>query len=103
MKDNNIIAIALPAHTSHRTQVLNYFIFSLFKTYLRNAFNERLMTTAGAGRNNVSTVCELVHDAYKRALKYNNIVSDFLACRLWCPKRQRPVPEVIKLAYITTT
>lgn len=86
MRVNNIIVIALPVHTSHRTQVLDHSIFSPFKTYLRNALKECVLTTAGAGRKNVYTLCELVYDAYKRALSYNNIVSGFLACGLWCPK-----------------
>ena len=101
LKRNNIFVIALPAHTSHRTQVLDYSIFSPFKTYLRNALNERVLTTSGSVRNDIYTLCELVHDAYKRAWTYNNIVSGFLACGLWCPRRKRPLPEVIKLADIT--
>ena len=101
LKKNNIVVIALPAHTSHRTQVLDYSIFSRFKTYLRNALNDRVLATAGSMRNGIYTLCELVHDAFKRALIYSNIVSGFLACGLWCPRRKRPLPEVIKLADIT--
>ena len=39
LKKNNIVVTALPAHTIYRTQVLDYSIFSPFKTYLRNALN----------------------------------------------------------------
>ena len=71
------MVVAFPAHTSHRTQGLDYSIFSPFNTYLRNALNDRVLTTAGAIRNDISTLCDLVHDAYKRALAYSNIVSGF--------------------------
>ena len=95
------MVIAFPSRNSHRTPVLDYSIFSLFKIYLRSALNDRVLTTAGSIRNNIYTLCEIVHDAYKRALSYSNIVSGFLGCRIWCPKRKRPLPEVIKLADIT--
>ena len=35
LKEQNIIAYALPAHISHRTQVLDYNVFSPLKEYLR--------------------------------------------------------------------
>lgn len=66
LKNNNIVVIALPAHTSRRTQVFYYSIFSLFKRYLRNALSDRVVKSAGAIRNDVYTLCDLVHDAYKR-------------------------------------
>ena len=47
-KKKNIVVIALLAHTRHRTQVLDYSIFSPFKTYLRNALNDRVLKTAGS-------------------------------------------------------
>ena len=37
----NIVVIALPTDSSRRTQVLDFSIFSLFNTKLRNALNER--------------------------------------------------------------
>ena len=40
-------------------------------------------------------------DAYKRALTYINIVSGFLECGICCPRRMRPLPEVINLVDIT--
>ena len=47
LRENKIHVVALPAHTSHRTQTLDYSVFSPFKTYLRNAMNDRsLIATA---------------------------------------------------------
>ena len=63
LRHNNIVVIALPTQTGHRTPVLDFCIFSPFKTYRRNALNERLLTSAGAGRNDVHTLCEFVHNA----------------------------------------
>lgn len=54
-----------------------------------------MSTTAGARRNYVYALCDLVHDACERAVNYRNIVNGFLAFDLWCTERQRPGPEVI--------
>ena len=63
LHDNNIHVIALHAHTSHRTQTLDYSVFSPFKTYLRNAMNERSLGSAAEVRNDIYTLCELLHAA----------------------------------------
>ena len=45
LAEQNIIAYALPAHTSHRTQVLDYSVFSPFKELLRTQWSMRLLAT----------------------------------------------------------
>ena len=65
LRDNNIHVIALPAHTIHRTQTLDYSVFSPFKTYLRNAMNERPIASAAEVRDDIYTLCELLHGAYR--------------------------------------
>lgn len=87
-------------YLSSHSNIGSIYLFP-FKTYLRNALNDKVRTTAGATRNDIYALCDLVYDAYKRALTYVNIVSGFLACGLWFVRLKRPLPEVSKLADIT--
>lgn len=89
LKKNNIVVVAFLAHTIHRTKVLDNSLFSPFRTYLRQALNDRVLTTAGGIRNDIYTLCDPVHDAYKRAVTYSNIVSGFLGCGLCRPRGKR--------------
>ena len=101
LRDNNNHVIALPAHTSHRTQTLDYSVFSPFKTYLRNAMNERSLASAAEVRNDIYTLCELLHSAYRKAVTYTNIVNGFKGCGVWCSIRKTAIPDVICLGDIT--
>ena len=83
LADNSIIAYALPAHTSHRTQVLDYAIFSPFKEYLRSQWSMRLLGTQAERSNDCFTLCDMLHKAYAEAVTYKNIVNGFSACGLW--------------------
>ncbi|CDF33433.1 unnamed protein product [Chondrus crispus] len=101
LKENNIVVVGLPAHTSHRTQVLDYSVFSSFKTFFRSTLNRRAIGATNECRNDIYTLCEMLHEAYKRSVTYNNIVSGFKACGIWCPTRKDIVPEVINASDIT--
>ena len=102
LKENNILVVALPAHTSHRMQVLDYTVFSPFKNSLTKRINERIILVgASAMRNDVYTLCELVHEAYKEAVTYKNIVAGFKACGIWCNILKTADPSVIKPSDIT--
>lgn len=102
LRDNGIVVIALPAHTSHRTQSLDYSVFSPFKAKLTNHLNNRTVYSAmHCARNDVYTLCELIHEAYKEAVTYKNIVNGFRACGVWCEQRKSANPDVIRESDIT--
>lgn len=82
LKESEFIAVALPAHTSHRTQPLDVSVFSPMKTHVRNAFNNRLLALCDEQRNGVFNICGILHDSYNSALSYNNIVNGFVNCGL---------------------
>ena len=86
--------------TGH-TQVLDFSIFSLFRTKLRNALNERILAPTGSLRNDIYTLCELIHNAYKESVTYSNIINGFRACGVWYAVRRRAIPEVIKITDIS--
>lgn len=83
---NNIIPYALPAHTSHRTQVLDYSVFSPFKESLRWQWSMRVQGTQALHANDCYTLCEMVHNAYRKAVTQTNIIDGFHGCGLWSLK-----------------
>ena len=99
--DNNIVVVGLPAHSSHRTQVLDYAVFSPFRTFLRNRLNQRVYTEGAGSLNDIYTLCELIGEAYKSSVSYCNIVNGFKAVGVWCPVRKGVLPDVIKVRDIT--
>lgn len=101
LKDNNLIAAVLPAHNSHRTQVMNYTVFSPFKTSIKNEINKRTPFVSKEHRSDVYTLCDLLHFIYIKAVTYKNIFNEFRACGLWCLKSQVVDSPVIKVRDIT--
>ena len=97
LRANNIHIIALPAHTSHRTETLDNSIFLRFKTYLSDVLNDCSLVTAAEVRNEIYTLCELLHATYKKAVTYNNIVNGFKGCGVWCSIRKTAISDVMCL------
>lgn len=102
-KDAGIACVALPAHTSHRTQVLDYSVFAPFKNELRNLVNKRAVVAADGRRNDIYTLCEILHEAYKVSLTYRNVVNGFQAVGIWCNILKGPKPEVMRAQDFTNT
>ncbi|PXF46035.1 hypothetical protein BWQ96_04210 [Gracilariopsis chorda] len=63
-KDNNIVVVGLPAHTSHRTQPPDFSVFSPYKTAFRNELNKRTIFVKDETKNDVYTICELLTNAF---------------------------------------
>lgn len=103
LHQNNIVVIALPALSSRRTQVLDFSIFSPLKTELCNALNERILVPEGSVRNDVYTLFELIHNAYKESGTYSNRVNCFKACGLWCAERLRALMDLSRSQIYLTT
>ena len=76
LKRNNIIAYALPSHTSATTQPLDVSVFNSFKHFMRNN-----ITTAAKSVDttnyDLSDLCIFMRDAYERAFTRDNILSSF--------------------------
>lgn len=101
LAEKNIIAYALPSHTSHRTQVLDYSVFSPMKEYLRRQWSMRLIGTQAERSNDCFTLCEMVHKAYMQSVTYTNIVNGFSACGLWSKFGGGVDPSVITASDLT--
>lgn len=101
LKENNIIAIGRPAHSSRRAQVLDYSVFSPFKNNFCNLLNERTLQN-GANWNDIYTICKILNDAYTFSVRYTNIVIGFAACGIWDNQSRGPNPNVISQFDITS-
>lgn len=101
LRAHNVVAVALPAHTSHRTQVLDYTVFSPYKTRFRNLLNKRTVCSDSNVRNDVYSLCEMLHESYKAALTYSNIVNGFRSCGIWCNVKGGVSTDYIKPSDIT--
>lgn len=78
------MTVALPAHTIHRTQVLDYSVFWLFQNFVRGQFNKRVIGTYAGRRNDCFTICDMGTKEYLEAVTFRNIVNGFNTCGLWC-------------------
>ena len=63
--------------------------------------NELSLASAAEVRNDIYTLCELLHAAYRKAVTYTNIVNGFKGCGVWCSIRKTAIPDVICLGDIT--
>ena len=52
-------------------------------------------------RNDIYTLCELLHCAYRISVTYTNIANGFKGCGVWCAVRWRSIPEVIRCGDIS--
>jgi hypothetical protein len=75
-KDNHIIMLTLPPHTSHKLQPLDRSVFGPFKTFYSKAMAEFLLTN-NAKPVTIYDVCQISDRAYELAFTLKNIVSGF--------------------------
>ena len=105
LKKKNVIVVALPAHTSHRTQVLDVSCFGPFKTEVRAELHKRSVQTAHTKRttpqrNDIFTLAELCTRAYHSAMTMANIISGFEKTGVW--RNGGPDHTVINAADFTS-
>lgn len=62
LKFHNISTVAMLAHPRHRAQVLEYTLLSPYKNRFRNLLDERVLVREGDLRNDVYTLCEVIHE-----------------------------------------
>ncbi|PXF46225.1 hypothetical protein BWQ96_04010 [Gracilariopsis chorda] len=69
-EDKNIVVVGLPAHTSHRTQPLDFSVFYPYKTAFRNELNKSTIFVKDETKNDVYTICELLTNAYNQEVTF---------------------------------
>lgn len=83
MRDNRVVVIALPAHTSHVLQPLDVTVFNAYKSFLQEELHRaaRIVT-----KLNAFTVAACISNAYCKAFISPYIQSGFVRCGLWNPE-----------------
>lgn len=82
LKDNGVVVLGLPAHSSHVLQPLDVSVFAPFKAALRSHIhNLRLHTSIR--RLDIFTLAEIVTKSYDTAFSRENIISAFAKTGLW--------------------
>lgn len=93
-RDNNIEVLALPAHTSGKTQPCDVVLFSAFKARLNECVQ---LATAGGSVCEFDTYdfCGMLKDAFYSSFTRQNIAAAFCRCGIWplSPARLLSVPR----------
>lgn len=84
MKQNRIVVIALPAHTSHELQPLDVTVFGAYKSFLQAEFHRAARSNSTL---NAFTVASCIHNAYSRAFVRPTIQAGFVKCGLWSQEK----------------
>lgn len=82
-RDNGIVMLTIPPHTSHRLQPLDVSIYGPFKTYFNQACDDFMVNHPGQTIT-LKDIAELVGNAYKRSFTPSNIMNGFLKTGI-CP------------------
>lgn len=82
LKENGIIVIAMPAHTSHVFQPLDVSVFGVYKSFLQ----EELHRVARiASKLDAWTVAACISNSYAKSFIAPTIKSGFVRCGIWDP------------------
>ena len=75
-KENGIILLTIPPHTSHKLQPLDRTVYGLLKRYF-NVAAQDWMTNHPAQRTTIYQISELIGIAYPKAMTPTNIINGF--------------------------
>ncbi|GBM59104.1 hypothetical protein AVEN_20123-1 [Araneus ventricosus] len=75
-KENGIILLTIPPHTSHNLQPLDCTVYGPLKRYF-NVAAQDWMTNHPAERITIYQIAELIGIAYPKAMVPNNIINGF--------------------------
>eukprot|EP00171_Calliarthron_tuberculosum_P004068 IDg4068t1 len=100
-KDNNVVVVSLPAHTSHALQPLDVGVFSPLKNAFRKVLNRRVVVATKSTRNDIFTLCELLQLAVHESMTPSNIIAGFRGSGLWVPESCGPDQYRIKPSQYT--
>ena len=81
-RDNSVIMISLPPHSTHHMQPLDKTIFGPLKTAY-NAACDKWMVSHPGRRISTYDQAELFCEAYLKAASMRNAISGFASCGLW--------------------
>lgn len=81
-RQNGIIMLSFPPHTSHKLQPLDVGVYGPFKTYCSVAFNDWMTTNPGKSIT-IKEIAQLTKTAFQTAFTQKNITHSFEKPGLW--------------------
>lgn len=81
-RDNGIVYLSFPPHTSHRLQPLDVGVFGPFKSKLKTAFNDWHISNVGKTLT-IYEIPKIAKTAYYQSFTAKNIISGFTAPGIW--------------------
>lgn len=81
-RDNGIVFLTIPPHTSHKLQPLDRTVFGPLKTYYSQAASNFMLKFPGRTIT-IYDIAELLGDAFPRAMAPTNILNGFKVSGIW--------------------
>lgn len=81
-RENGIVLLSLPPHSTHRMQPLDICVYGPFKSRCKVAFNDYISTNPGKAVR-IQDIARLTTDAYLQSFCPNNIVKGFNRSGIW--------------------
>ena len=94
---NNIITVALPAHSSHELQPLYVTVFGACKSFLQRELHR---ASKQKKKLNAFDIASIIHNAYLSAFVGPTIASGFIRCGLWSERTGGTDPSVLRHLFI---
>ena len=82
LADNNVVVLALPAHTSHVRQPLDVSVFGVYKSYLQEEVHRASRQNTCSDAFDVGTC---IRNAYRKSHTAGNICPGFYRTSIWDP------------------
>lgn len=82
-KENYVLVVGLHTHRSHVLQALDISVFGRLKRDFRGLINMWTLTTRKVYRNDISTVCQLLWNAYHACVNPQNVILGFRRTDMW--------------------
>lgn len=96
LKENDIIVVGLPAHTSHALQPLDVPVFWQMKQEFKRLLSRRTVYSKPIAHTDIFTICELSCGAYQKCLTETNTISGFRRAGLWSTSKKGCDPTQIR-------
>ncbi|XP_070188805.1 uncharacterized protein [Littorina saxatilis] len=86
-RENGVILLSLPPHTTHKMQPMDRSLFKPLQTYYDQAIESWLRNHPGR-RVTPFQVCTLFNEAYLKAAKMSTAINGFRSCGIWPCSRE---------------
>lgn len=81
-RENGIVLLSLPPHSTHKMQPLDICVYGPFKSRCKFAFNDYISTNPGKTIK-ISDIAGLTADAYLQSFNPSNIIKGFSRSGIW--------------------